>query len=301
MIETIIGFIVSSIVIILVIYAVLEKKFQTFDKITESSAKLEGTVTTIQNLSKTLFDQIDSVRTLEEDLKLRFQKFYDTLIMKPSTRGTVGEGIIKLLLNCFPEDLWQEQYDIPDGGRVDFAIFMPPDRRIVPLDSKFSFSENIIPNIELAEGDILLFDKDQRKKVNELVIKRIPEVAKYIKPSSGTMNFALMFIPDSVYLALRDETLKKLQSSRIIPVNTSGLLSTLFLIERQYTSIKISKVVDQLEDIKSTVETNFSSIKKKLETAEKHSRNSNKNIKEAINSIEKAENEILARFGLLED
>ncbi|MHA1651631.1 MAG: DNA recombination protein RmuC [Candidatus Helarchaeota archaeon] len=140
----------------------------------------------------------------------------------------------------------------------------PPDRRIVPLDSKFSLSENIFPNIELAEGDILLFDKDQRKKINELIIKMIPEVAKYINPSSGTMNFALMFIPDSVYLALRDETLKKLQSSRIIPVNTSGLLSTLFLIERQYTSIKISKVVDQLEDIKSTVETNFSSIKKKI-------------------------------------
>lgn len=177
----------------------------------------------------------------------------------------------------------------------------PPDRRIVPLDSKFSLSENIFPNIELAEGDILLFDKDQRKKINELIIKMIHEVAKYINPSSGTINFALMFIPDSVYLALRDETLKKLQSSRIIPVNTSGLLSTLFLIERQYTSIKISKVVDQLEDIKSTVETNFSSIKKKLETAEKHSRNSNKNIKEATNSIEKAENEILARFGLLED
>ena len=101
----------------------------------------------------------------------------------------------------------------------------------------------------------------------EKVIENARVVAKYINPSAGTTNFALMFIPDSVYLALKNETLKEISAHKIIPVNASGLLSTLFLIERQYTSIKISKVVDHLEDIKSTIENNFTIINRILDTA----------------------------------
>jgi len=124
---------------------------------------------------------------------------------------------------------------------------------------------------------------------------------KYINPAAGTMNFALIFIPDSVYLALTNDTLSILQSNRVLPVNTSGLISTLFLIERQYVSIKISKAVNHLEDIKSTVENQFMVISNILSTAEKQGENSYKNIRKSINSLKKAEDNIFNIFGLLED
>lgn len=73
------------------------------------------------------------------------------------------------------------------------------------------------------------------------------------------------------------------------------------MIERQYVSIKISEVVDHLEDIKFTVEGQFSRISEDLRKAETQSHNSYKNIGNAINSLRKAEDNILRSFGLLEE
>ncbi len=295
--------IISVIVIVLIeamIYMFLRNKFQTIDTIRDSASKLDGTVLTITTLSSDLFKQIAGLTKIQSELKLNFQSFYDMLIMKPSVKGRVGEGIVKFILSSFPEKLWKEQYKISGSGIVDFAIFMPPDNRILPMDAKFSLPEGII-EMELGEGEIVFLNKDQRKKANSLVIKRMREVIKYINPLEGTMNFALIFIPDSVYLALTNETLSELQSNRVIPVNTSGLISTLFLIERQYISIRISKAVDRLENIKFTMESQFSKISDTLRKAETQGENSNKNITNAIQQLKKAENKILVSFGLLEE
>jgi len=295
--------IISVIVIVLIeamIYMFLRNKFQTIDTIRDSAFKLDGTVSTIQTLSGNLFKQIAGLTKLQSELKLNFQSFYDMLIMKPSVKGKVGEGIVRFILSSFPEKLWKEQYKISGSGIVDFAIFMPPDNRILPMDAKFSLPEGIIER-ELEEGEIVFLNKEQRKKANSLVIKRMREVIKYINPLEGTMNFALIFIPDSVYLALTNETLSELQTNRVIPVNTSGLISTLYLIERQYISIRISKAVDRLENIKFTMESQFSKISDILKKAETQGENSNKNITNAIQQLKKAENKILVSFGLLEE
>ena len=296
----IIIFVVVIVLIEVMIYMFLRNKFQAIDTIRDSASKLDGTVSTIQTLSGNLFKQIDGLTKLQSELKLNFQSFYDMLIMKPSVKGRVGEGIVKFILSSFPEKLWKEQYKISGSGIVDFAIFMPPDDRILPMDAKFSLPEGIIERV-LEEGEIVFLNKEQRKKANTLVIKRMREVTKYINPLEGTMDFALIFIPDSVYLALTNETLGELQSNRVIPVNTSGLISTLFLIERQYISIRISKAVDKLEDIKFTMESQFSKISVTLRKAETQGENSNKNITNAIQQLKKAENKIFESFGLLEE
>ncbi len=296
--------IITAVVIVLmeiIIYKMLKSKFQAIDKVRDSAIRLEATVSSIQNLSGTLFSQVDDLRKLGIDLKLNFQNFYNMLIMKPSVRGKVGEGIVKFILSSFPERLWKEQYNISGSGIVDFAIFMPPDNKILPMDAKFSMPEGIIPEGELKEGEIVFLNRDQRKKANSLLIRRMKEIVKYINPLAGTMNFALVFIPDSVYLALTNETLSQLQSNRVIPVNTSGLISTLFLIERQYRSIKISEAVNHLEDIISTTKNQFLEISKSLITAETQGVNLNNNIRKALNSLKNAENSILESFGLLEE
>ena len=126
------------------------------------------------------------------------------------------------------------------------------------------------------------------------------EIIKYIKPLEGTMNFALIFIPDSIFLALTSDCLNELRSNRVIPVNTSGLISTLFLIERQYNSIKISEAVNRLDDIISTTQNQFLDVSNILSTAEKQSQNVNNNVSKAIRSLKIAENKILESFNLLE-
>jgi len=296
----IIIFVIIIVLIEVMIYMFLRNKFQAIDTIRDSASKLDGTVSTITTLSSDLFKQIAGLTKLQSELKLNFQSFYDMLIMKPSVKGRVGEGIVKFILSSFPEKLWKEQYKISGSGIVDFAIFMPPDDRILPMDAKFSLPEGIIERV-LEEGEIIFLNKEQRKKANTLVIKRMREVIKYINPLEGTMDFALIFIPDSVYLALSNETLSELQSNRVIPVNTSGLISTLFLIERQYISIRISKAVDRLENIKFTMESQFSKISDTLKKAETQGENSSKNITNAIQQLKSAETKILVSFGLLEE
>lgn len=296
----IIIFVVVIVIIEAMIYMFLRNKFRAIDTISDSASKLDGTVSTIQILSGNLFEQIAGLTKLQSELKLNFQSFYDMLIMKPSVKGKVGEGIVRFILSSFPEKLWKEQYKISDSGIVDFAIFMPPDNRILPMDAKFSLPEGIIEK-ELEEGEIVFLNKEQRKKANTSVIKRMREVTKYINPLAGTMDFALIFIPDSVYLALTNETLSELQTNRVIPVNTSGLISTLYLIERQYISVRINKAVDRLEDIKSTIISQFSIISGILNTAETQGVNLNNNITRAIHQLKSAENKVLESFGLLEE
>lgn len=296
--------IITAVIIVVmevVIYKIIKNKFKAIEAINDSAIKLDATVTSIQSLSGTLFSQVDDLRKMGIDLKLNFQNFYDMLIMKPTVRGRVGEGIVKFILSSFPESLWKEQYRISGAGIVDFAIFMPPDNKIVPMDVKFSLPEHILPIGELKEGEIIFLNQEQRKKANSLVLRRMKEVVKYIRPLEGTMDFALIFIPDSVYLALTNETLSMLQSNRVIPVNTSGLISTLFLIERQYTSVKISEAINHLEAIISTTKIQFLEISKILSTAETQGENTKNNIRKAIHSLKSAENKILESFGLLEE
>jgi DNA anti-recombination protein RmuC len=284
----------------LIIYKVLKDKFHAIETINDSAIRLDTTVNSIETLNATLFNQVDDLRKLGVDLKFNFQNFYDMLIMKPTVRGQVGEGIVKFILSSFPERLWQEQYNISGSGVVDFAIFLPPDDKILPLDAKFSMVEEIVPKGELKEGEIIFLNREQRNKANSLVVKRMKEIMKYIRPLEGTMNFALIFIPDSIYLALTNDTLSELQFNRVIPVNTSGLISTLFLIERQYTSIKITEAVNHLEDIISTTKNQFLEISNILSIAETQGQNAVNNIRKAIHSLKVAENKILESFDLLE-
>jgi DNA anti-recombination protein RmuC len=299
-IPTVIIIAVIVVLMEILIYKILRDKFRSIDTINDSAIRLDTTVSSIENLNAALFGQVDDLRKLGTDLKFNFQNFYDMLIMKPTVRGQVGEGIVKFILSSFPERLWKEQYRISQSGVVDFAIFLPPDDRILPMDAKFSMTEEIIPKGELQEGEVVFLNREQRNKANTLVLKRMKEIIKYINPLERTTNFALIFIPDSVFLALTSDTLSALQSNRVIPVNTSGLISTLFLIERQYTSIKISEAVNRLDEIISTTKNQFSEISKTLSTAETQGQNANNNIRKAIHSLKDAENKILESFGLLE-
>ena len=59
--------------------------------------------------------------------------------------------------------------------------------------------------------------------------------------------------------------------------------------------------MDRLEDIKSTIISQFSIISVILNTAETQGVNLNNNITRAIHQLKSAENKVLESFGLLEE
>ena len=82
------------------------------------------------------------------------------LIIKPSVRGSVGEGIVKFILNRFPEELWKEQCEIPGCGIVDL-------KRLLKENPNWSWNDAlkyvkksrlIYPAIEIKESILDYFE-----------------------------------------------------------------------------------------------------------------------------------------------
>ncbi|OGZ68423.1 MAG: hypothetical protein A3D44_00580 [Candidatus Staskawiczbacteria bacterium RIFCSPHIGHO2_02_FULL_42_22] len=120
------------------------------------------------------------------------------ILKNPKQRGILGEYYLETVLkNVLPPSSYQMQYSFKDGVIVDAVVFV--DKRIIPVDSKFSL-ENYNRMVECR-------DAQEKKRfetafVNDLKT-RIDETSKYVKPEEKTMDFAFMFIPsEAVYYDL---------------------------------------------------------------------------------------------------
>lgn len=278
------------------IYILFKKRFESLSGITESAEKLKTTVETVEKFSTGILQQIDSMRNIQQNLQEKFTSFFDMLAMKPSTKGIVGEGIVKMILSSLPEECWCEQHQIPDSGKVDFVVHLASIGRILPIDAKFT-----IPSDLEEEGQLVFLDKEKKKSINNAIRSRISEVVKYIRPEKGTTDFALMFIPDAVYSVLDTDSYNEFRNKRVIPVNTSGLMATIMMVERQYISTKMSEAIEHLDDILRVVNSKFGETSEALKKAEAQARYSHQNIEQAIILLEKAQRTILNKFNILKN
>lgn len=144
--------------------------------VTEKLVKLDETNKQVVNFA-------DQLKNLQDILK------------NPKQRGIVGEYYLQTVLsNVLPEGSYQMQYPFKDDVIVDAVVFV--DKRIIPIDSKFSL-ENYNRFLEAK-------DSQEKKKYETAFVadikNRIDETAKYIKPEENTMDFAFMFIPsEAIY------------------------------------------------------------------------------------------------------
>lgn len=154
----------------------IHKQFAASQKlvidITERMTKFEDT-------NKSILQATDKLEDLQN------------ILLNPKHRGNFGEfQLSSVLENFFPPNQWQSQYKFKNGEIVDAVLFLK-DKKMLPIDSKFSL-ENY--NRMLKEKSV-----DAKKLLLKNVYKdlknRIDETAKYIHPTENTMDFAFMFIP----------------------------------------------------------------------------------------------------------
>lgn len=113
-------------------------------------------------------------------------------------RGSLGEASLELILNnVLPPGAYKLQYAFANGDKVD-AVIETKDG-VIPIDAKFSLDNyNRLANESNSERKAEI----EKEFVNDLK-KRIDETAKYIRPSEGTLPFAMMFIPaEGIYYDL---------------------------------------------------------------------------------------------------
>jgi DNA recombination protein RmuC len=154
----------------------IHKQFAASQKlvtdITEKFKELEGT-------NKNILKATDKLEDLQN------------ILLNPKHRGNFGEfQLASLLENFFPPNEWKSQYKFKNGDIVDAALFLK-DKKILPIDSKFSLENyNRMVNEKDAEKRKILV-----REVYKDLKNRIDETSKYVRPNENTMDFAFMFVP----------------------------------------------------------------------------------------------------------
>jgi len=115
----------------------------------------------------------------------------DKILRAPKGRGSLGEqSLEEILRSVFPPNLWGRQVAIGRIGVVDAVV--RTSNGMIPIDAKFP-----LPAFEAmvnAENDEAA--ESARKEFEKNVKSRINEVAKYVQPCEGTLDFAILFLPN---------------------------------------------------------------------------------------------------------
>ena len=205
-------------------------------------------------VSKAMTDQISSftkeATQIREELKqvqesVKDVSSFQEIFKSPKLRGQWGEASLEHILSQhFPEELYKRQYLFSSGEQVD-SILKLPNGRVLPIDSKFP-SENFAKMVEAgSDSEKLVF----QKKFVEDVKNRINEItSKYILPSEGTTDFALMYIPaEAIYYEVVNNIGKDFDltnyawSKKVILTSPNTIYLALRTIEHWFKDTQISR------------------------------------------------------------
>lgn len=212
-------------------------------QVTEKLTKLEGT-------NKNVGDIASELKTLQN------------VLQNPKQRGVIGEYYLKQILeNVLPPGTFELQYKLGDGLIVDAVIKL--DDKLLPVDSKFPL-ENYNRLLEAKETDRAPFVRAFKEDVK----KRIDETSKYIKPSKGTLDQALMFIPSEAIFY-------DLLANKVGIGDVSGRNLMQYALEKKVTIVGPSTLAAMLQTISQglrsiEIHKDTEKIRKNIEQLQKH-------------------------------
>ena len=192
------------------------------------------------------------------------------LLQTPKLRGSYGEEILEDMLDKVLPGMWERQFSIEDGERVD-AVIKYKDV-IIPIDAKFP--REIYERYLNAEGEE---EKRKNWKLYEEGMKvQISSIRnKYIKPHKGTSDFALMFIPsESIYYETIAEKnhfgqpcnlYEFARNNKVIAVSPNTLYAFLQVVMMGIRNLDIIKSAKKLQEALLKIEKNFGNFYAKYE------------------------------------
>ncbi len=225
--------------------------------------QLKDSRESVERSSKTANQQIQSFTSgltqLSENLKqvhesVKNVSSFQDIFKAPKLRGIWGEQSLEASLGqYFSKDGFELQHYFKSGEAVD-AILQLPNDLLLPIDSKFNW-ENFEKMVN-ADNDI---QKEQyRKTFFSDVKKKIDEIAsKYILPSEGTTDLALMYVPaETVYY----EIINNIKDADIPAYARS---KKVFLVSPNTFGLSVSAIRHWVKDIQLNKQTK--DIMKRLE------------------------------------
>jgi DNA recombination protein RmuC len=194
----------------------------------------------------------------------------------------------------FAHDQYQMEFPFSSGEKADAVLFFPQGH--VAIDSKFPL-ENFR---RLAESQNDSEKKTLRREFLRDVKRRIDEIAtKYVRPSEGTLPFALMYIPaENVYYEsiIRDDEGNDIYNycvqRRVIPVSPNSLYAYLQTIVLGLNSMRVSQraewILREIEGLRIEMG-KFSDC---FEVTGKHLRNAQAKYDESLRALDKIQTRV---------
>lgn len=238
------------------------------------------TIKTLQENSKQLNERLDKAATVIKDVEKevgqmseigRNMRDLQEFLKSPKLRGNIGEQVLKdLISQMFPKNSFFLQYEFKSGDKVDAAI--KTDAGILPVDSKFPM-ENFQKMTKAEEKE----KENYKKEFIRDVKKHIDAISKkYILPSEGTMDFALMYIPsESVYYEVVNiaDVMEYARKARVYLVSPSTLYAHLQTILLSFEGRKIETKSKELFALLRSMQIDYQKIDDNMSILGKHINN----------------------------
>ena len=249
----------------------------------------------IQEFNKETVGIKEGLKQIQE--KVQDVSSFQEIFKSPKLRGQWGEASLEYVMSqYFPSDLWEKQKAFPSGKIVDIVLKLP-NKKILPIDSKFS-SDNFRRMIEEKnEEQKEIFKKEFLKDIK----KRIDEISsRYIVPSENTTDFALMYIPaEAIYyeimFGLKEKNVGDYAwKNKVVLTSPNTIYLTLKTIIHWFKDTQISKqtseILNRLNKINKDaddISINFEKLGKHLQSANSAYQRSKKRLGLFSNKVDK--------------
>lgn len=258
----------------------LQQANETFAKVTQELGRVQKATEQVEAVGR-------NVASLQE------------LLRAPKLRGGLGEFFLAdLLAQILPGDFFTLQYEFSGGERVDAVIRLGD--QLVPVDSKFPLEQ--FRNLQQAVTD------EERLRARKELIRDVKQHInaisdKYIRPTEGTFDFALMYIPaESVYYEtiIREDGETGLKSifehaieRRVIPVSPNSFYAYLQVILFGLRGLKVEHQAREILAGLNQLNRELSNVREDFNKTGKHLRN-------ALDSFERSDKRLDRFEGRLE-
>lgn len=217
---------------------VSERLDEGFKKTNDTFVRVMERLATIDEAQKKIDGLTTNVVSLQE------------LLGDKRSRGAFGEVQLEALVrNVMPNASFAMQYVLPNGTRVDCALFLPEPTGMVAVDSKFPLEnyhrmlESGISEVERALAQ-RQFKADVKKHVDDIA-------SKYIIPDV-TSDGAVMFIPaEAVFAeihAYHPDVVDYAMAKRVWVVSPTTLMAVLNTARAVLKDVETRKQVHIIKD-----------------------------------------------------
>ena len=265
---------------------VSERLDEGFKKTNETFVSVMARLATIDEAQKKIDGLTSNVVSLQE------------LLGDKRSRGAFGEVQLEALVrNILPATAYAMQHSLPNGSRVDCALFLPEPTGTVAVDSKFPLEnyhkmyEGGLPEIERLAAQ-KQFKADVKKHVDDIS-------AKYIIPNV-TSDGAVMFVPSEAVFAeihaYHADVVDYAMAKRVWVVSPTTLMAVLNTARAVLKDVETRKQVHIIKDELGKLGKEFNRFDQRMKKLADHIRQANDDVQDVHTTSQK----ISRRFAAIE-